>query len=113
MVGAIGIGFIANRGNTLDEESKAYANAAIAAIINGWNEKPLLDCASPEFNSAVSQQQIDQMFRSFQSLGQMMAFDAAEGQAVMSATSSEGKNDNRSVPSESVVRTSKSRENHH
>jgi hypothetical protein len=91
LLGALGFGYVAYRGNALDKESKAYANAAIPAIINGWNEQELLGRASPEFQKAVSQQQVDQLFRSFQTLGRMMTFDAAEGQALMSATTQNGK----------------------
>src|ERR1017187_1670145 len=56
VLGAIGSAFVAVRGNALDKESKAYADAAIPAIANGWNEKELLDRASPEFKRAATQQ---------------------------------------------------------
>jgi hypothetical protein len=38
------------RGNALDKESKAYADAAIPAIITTWLDKALLDGVRREFN---------------------------------------------------------------
>ena len=54
-LGAIGIAFVTARGNKLDKESKAYADAAIPAMIDGWNEKELLDRGSPELKRAATQ----------------------------------------------------------
>ena len=58
VLGAIGIGFIAYRGNALDKESKAYADSAIPAIVTGWSQKELLARASPEFKQAVTSDQL-------------------------------------------------------
>ena len=91
VLGAIGIAFVVVRGNALDKESKAYADAAIPAIVTGWNEKELLDRASPEFKKAATQQQLDQIFRWFGSLGRFEKCDPAQGQALMSATTQNGK----------------------
>jgi hypothetical protein len=91
LLGAIGIAFVAVRGNALDKESKAYADAAIPAIVTGWNEKELLDRASPELRKAATQQQLDQMFHWFSSLGRFQKCEPAQGQALMSATTQSGK----------------------
>ena len=91
VLAAIGIAFVAVRGNALDKESKAYADAAIPAIINGWSQKELLDRASHEFKQAVTQQQLDQMFNWFGSLGPLQKYDPPKGQALMSATTQTGK----------------------
>ncbi|HYT54393.1 MAG TPA: hypothetical protein VEQ38_06740 [Verrucomicrobiae bacterium] len=91
VLGAVGIGFIAVRGNALDKESRAYANAAIPAIVSGWNEKELVDRASPEFKKAVTQQQLDQMFHWFTSLGRLQKCEPAQGQAGISVTPQTGK----------------------
>jgi hypothetical protein len=45
VLAVIGIGFVAIRGNALDKESKAYADAAIPAIVTTWSQKELLDRA--------------------------------------------------------------------
>lgn len=88
---ALGIAYIAVRGTALDKESKAYADAAIPAIITNWSEKELLDRASPEFKEAATQQQLDRMFHWFGSLGRLQKVDSATGQAIMSATTQTGK----------------------
>ena len=91
MLVVAGIAYVVVRGTALDKESKAYADAAIPAIVNGWNEKELLDRASPEFKKVATQQQLDQMFRWFASLGRFQKVEPAQGQAVMSATNQTGK----------------------
>ena len=91
VLGAIGIAFIAVRGNALDKESKAYANAAIPAIVTTWSEKELLDRASPEFKQAVTTDQLDRLFRWVSGLGQLQKCEPAQGQALMSATTQTGK----------------------
>ena len=92
LLAALGIGFLAVRGNALDKESKAYADAAIPAIITTWLDKALLDRASPEFNQAASPVQVYHMFRSWESsLGRLQTCDPAQGQSLMSVTSQSGK----------------------
>lgn len=91
VLGAIGIGFIAVRGNALDKESKTYADAAIPAVVSGWSEQELLARASPEFKQVVTQEKLDQMFRWFTSLGQLQKCDPAQGQAGITVTPQTGK----------------------
>ena len=91
VLGVIGIGYVAVRGNALDKESKAYVDAAIPAIITNWNKKELLDRASPEFKQAVTDARLDQLFRWLASLGRLQKCDPANGQALMSATTQAGK----------------------
>lgn len=91
VLGAVGIGFVAVRGNALDKESKTYADAAIPAIASGWSERDLLARASPEFNQAVTQQKLDQLFRWFASLGRLQKCEPAQGQARISVTPQTGK----------------------
>jgi hypothetical protein len=91
VLGAIGIKFVAGRGNELDKESKAYADAAIPAIIDGWNEKELLDRGSPEFKRAATQKLLDQTFYHFRRLGRLKKCEPAQRQAGISATAPTGK----------------------
>src|ERR1700736_3043419 len=90
VLGAIGFGYIAYRGNALDKESKASADAAISAIVTTWSEKELLDRASPELKQAVPQQQLDELFRRFAGLGHLQKCDPAQGQSMTSATTQAG-----------------------
>jgi hypothetical protein len=91
VLGAIGIAFVAVRGNALDKESKAYAESAIPAIVTRWSEKALLDRASPEFKQVVTIDQLDRLFRWFSSLGQLQKGEPSQGHAVISATTQTGK----------------------
>ena len=92
VLGSIGIAFVAVRGNALDKESKAYADAAIPAIVTTWLDKALLDRASPEFNQATTAVQVYQMFRSWESsLGRLQKCEPAQGQSLMSVTTYGGK----------------------
>jgi hypothetical protein len=69
VVGGIGIAYVVIRGGALDKESKAYADAAVPAIVSTWSEKELLERASPEFKKAVTIAQMDQLLRWVSSLG--------------------------------------------
>ncbi len=90
IVGAL-IAFVAVRGTRLDKESKAYADAAIPAVVKTWSEKALLDRASPEFKKAVTIQEVDRLFRWVSELGRLKNCAPAEGHALMSATTEYGK----------------------
>jgi hypothetical protein len=91
LVVAAGIAYVAVRGTALDKEAQTYADTAIPAIVTTWNEKELLERASPEFKKAASQQQLDQMFHWFGSLGRFQKIEPAQGHALMSATTQSGK----------------------
>jgi hypothetical protein len=91
VLGAIGIAFVAVRGSALDKESKAYADSAIPAVVTTWSEKELLDRASPEFKKAITLDQLDRLFRAFATLGHLQNCEPANGQALMSATTQNGK----------------------
>ena len=86
VLGAIGFWYIAARGNALDKESKAYADAAIPAIVANWNQQALFDRATVEFSEAARKQHLDLGFRWFGTLGRLQKCEPARGQAVMSAT---------------------------
>ena len=63
----------------LDKESKAYADAAIPAIITNWNEKQFLNRASPELKQKFSQKQFDELFHKFRGFGRLKKYDPTEG----------------------------------
>jgi|SRR5215469_9564264 hypothetical protein len=85
-LGALGFAFVKVRGNELDKESKAYADAAIPAIIDGWNEKELLDRGSPEFKRSATQKLLDQTFYHFHRLGRLKKCEPVQRQAGFSTT---------------------------
>src|SRR5262249_13657737 len=72
------------RGDRLDKESKAYADAAIPAIA-AWSEKELLDRQSPELKQTLTQQQLDLTFQRLSlALGHLQKCEPAQGQSIMS-----------------------------
>jgi hypothetical protein len=86
VLGAIGIAVLAVRGTALDKEAKAYADKAIPVIVTTWNLKELLDRASPEFNQAITVDQINRMFRRFfSSLGRLQKCEPVQGNVNMEA----------------------------
>jgi len=85
-LGAIGIAFVTVRGNELDKESKAYADAAVPAVIDGWNEKELLDRGSPQFKRAATQKLLDQTFYHFRGLGRLKKCEPVHRQDGLSGT---------------------------
>src|SRR5438874_465946 len=104
VLGAIGFGYIAFRGNTLDKESKAYVDAAIPVIVTNWNKKELLDRASPEFKKAVSDAQIDQLFHQFTSLGPVHDLRLGHRTGAHVSEPSNWQNHNCRLPGESLFR---------
>jgi hypothetical protein len=91
VLGAIGIAIVAIRGTALDKESHAYVEAAIPAIFTEWNQRALLDRASPEFKRAVTVDQLERLFRWASTLGRLQKCDPAQGQAGISITPQTGK----------------------
>src|SRR5262249_51814599 len=87
-LGALGIGFLAVRGNALDKESKAYADTAIPAIVTTWDEKELMNRASPKFKQAATADQVDHLFRWVSSLGRLQKCEPAQGQSFQSVSHS-------------------------
>lgn len=87
----VGIGIAAVKGNALDEESKAYVDNAVPAIISGWDQQQLVSRASPEFMQAVNGDDLDKLFGMFHRLGAFKSYDGAKGSSNMSVTNTEGK----------------------
>jgi hypothetical protein len=64
----------------LDKESKAYADAAIPAIVTKWSVKELLHRASPELKQLTKTDDLERTFRWFSSLGGLQKCAPAQGQ---------------------------------
>jgi hypothetical protein len=91
VVGGAGVAYVAITGGALDRESKAYADAAIPAIVGGWNESALETRASPEFRSAVSKSDLDRLFLLFRRLGHLKKYNGVKGEANISVTTQRGR----------------------
>src|SRR5262249_56199302 len=70
---------------------KGGGEGVIAAIMEGWNEKELLDRGSPEFKRAATQNLLDQTFYHFHRLGRLKKCEPVQGQAGFSATAATDK----------------------
>jgi hypothetical protein len=90
VIGGVGIAYVAIKGSALDGEAKTYADAAIPAIVGGWNESELETRLSPEFRSVTSTADLDKLFNAFRRLGGLKSYNGAKGQAIMSATTQNG-----------------------
>jgi len=77
--------FAAIRGTGLDKESRAYADAAIPAIVTTWSEDAFFNRASPELEKLVSVGDADRLFKSFSQLGRLKHCEPAQGQSMTSA----------------------------
>lgn len=69
------------KGRGLDEESKRYADNTIVAIVSNWNERALLDEASPEFIKACPATCTDMLFNQAGKLGTLAHYLGSSGQA--------------------------------
>jgi hypothetical protein len=78
IAGAVTIGII---GNTLDEESKAFVDTAIPAIVSDWDIAEIQKRASPEFNETVNYDEMQQLFDVLHGLGDLQEYNGAVGES--------------------------------
>jgi hypothetical protein len=69
------------KGRRLDDESKRYADTTILAIASTWNERVLLNQASPEFTKACPATCVDTLFAQAGKLGALEHYFGSKGQA--------------------------------
>jgi hypothetical protein len=69
-------------GNRLDRESKSYADAATIAIISHWNEKDLIDRASPQLLATMKDPAaVQSMMGVLGSFGALKKYEGSKGEA--------------------------------
>ncbi len=76
---AVGIAAIAVFGRGLDKESKAYVDAALPAIVSGWDVRELQKRASPEFDEAVDYDELEDDFETLSQLGRLEEYKGSAG----------------------------------
>jgi hypothetical protein len=91
VLGAAGIAIVAVKGNALDKESKQYVDAAVPAIVSGWDITEIQNRASPEFKAAVKDEDLEKLVGMFRRLGKLKAYNGAKGDANISVTTQHGK----------------------
>lgn len=88
---AVAISILSVKGNALDRESKEYADAAILAVISGWDMTELKRRVSPEFASTTNSKDLGKLFGLFRMLGKLREYQGSKGQAIISVTPQKGK----------------------
>lgn len=84
------VAVVAVKGRGLDKESKGYADNIIVAIVSNWNERALLDQASPEFLNACPATCTDTLFNQAGKLGALARYLGSKGQANINVSIGKG-----------------------
>ncbi len=82
IVGTVaGVGTLATIGKKLDRESKAFVDAAVPAIVSGWDISEIQKRASPEFNDEVDYDDLEQDLETLRQLGKLVEYKGSTGDA--------------------------------
>ena len=66
-------------GKKLDNESKAFVDAAIPAIVSEWDVSELQKRASPELDASVDYDDVEDYFDSLKELGKFQEYNGSTG----------------------------------
>jgi hypothetical protein len=66
-------------GKKLDKESKVFVDAAVPAIIADWDVTELQKRASPELDSSVDYDEVEDYFYSLQEMGKFQQYNGSTG----------------------------------
>jgi hypothetical protein len=92
IIAGAGIAYVAVNGNRLDKESLAYADDAIPAIAQHWDQDEITKRASPEFTQAISNDDLARVLSALRNnLGDFRKYEGAKGDANISLTTQNGK----------------------
>jgi hypothetical protein len=72
---------VASVGNSLDKESKTFVDAAVPAIISGWDVTELQKRASDEFNNSVDYADLIRYFAVLRKLGSLREYMGSMGES--------------------------------
>jgi len=72
---------IASVGSVLDKESKAFVDAAVPAIVSGWDVGELQKRASDEFNNSVDNADLQRYFAILRKMGTLREYRGSTGEA--------------------------------
>ncbi len=87
VIGGLGLVFATIKGPELDRESRAFVDSAVQTICDDWNEQALIERAAPELIQAVGQGVLERMFGRFRQLGDLRAYNGADGDSSITLTS--------------------------
>jgi hypothetical protein len=83
IIGAIGIRVL---GKQFDRESRAFVDAAVPAIVSDWDVQELEKRASPEFDSSINYDDVEQYFSELRKLGRLVAYKGATGDSTITVS---------------------------
>ena len=86
LLGIAAFGYVAYRGNALDEEASAYSARAVTAITSHWDAAELMSRATPQLAHATSQDQLGALFQRFGTLGPLRGAPHCQGSSLVSMT---------------------------
>jgi len=89
--GAIAAFVLLGDSGKLNAESKAYADDAVVAISTKWNREELLRRAAPALRESLKPDDLDNLFAALNTLGPLVEYQGAQGQAHAQATIRTGK----------------------
>jgi len=72
---------MASVGSALDKESKAFVDAAVPAIVSGWDVRELQKRASDEFNNSVDNAELERYFAILRKMGTLREYRGSTGEA--------------------------------
>src|SRR5580704_4212682 len=76
------IAVLAYTGRGLDQESKAYADAAVVAIASHWNENDFVQRASPQLMDKIKDAAgLHKLMASLRSLGPLRNYEGSKGES--------------------------------
>jgi len=84
------VGHLAYIGNQLDQESKAYVDKAVPAIVADWSVEELTRRASPELLQSTKPDDLRSLFALFAKLGPLVQYGGSKGDAKIFASTGGG-----------------------
>ncbi len=78
---AAAMGTLAVLGKRLNKESKTFVDAAVPAIVSGWDVEEIQKRASPEFNDEVDYDDLEQDLETLRQLGELVEYKGSSGDA--------------------------------
>jgi hypothetical protein len=91
IVGVIGVSVFAYFNVGQNREARAYADAAIPAIITAWQPEELEKRLSPEARATLKPGELARLFATYVKLGKFKQYKGAQGQAQMGYVPGKGR----------------------
>jgi hypothetical protein len=90
VAGVAGVATLVHSGGKFDQESKEFVDGAVPAIVANWDQRQLLDRATPELRGSVTPAGLEFLFQGLSRLGSLVNYEGATGGANLSYRSGSG-----------------------